>query len=111
MLAAGEAIHPTKLHKIGALSACIYSYQYLTSRVRVFSGESQHFSKCYTAGSRETSFVVESCVRGYHVYQVVWPNPVLKEALTCARERHDIFAVAVQKADSRACAKGDFMYL
>ena len=55
------------------------------------------------AGSRETNFVVESCVRGYHVYQAVWPNPVLGEALTCARERgnrHDIFAVAVQKADS-----------
>jgi len=53
-------------------------------------------------GSGETSFIVESCVRGYHVYESVWPNPVLGESLACARERgntHDIFAVAVRWRD------------
>jgi len=33
--------------------------------------------------SRETSFVVDSCICGYHPYQAVWLNPVLREALTC----------------------------
>jgi len=54
-------------------------------------------------GSGGTSFIVNSCVRGYHVYEAVWPNPVIGESLTCTRERgnrHDIFAVAVQKDDS-----------
>ena len=37
------------------------------------------------------------------MYQTVWLNPVLGEALTCARERgnvHDMFTVAVRKEDS-----------
>lgn len=46
-----------------------------------------------------TEFIVESCVRGYHYYQNIW-DPVINEALTCAREDsnpHDRYAVAVYK--------------
>jgi len=57
---------------------------------------------CCMEGSGETSFVIDSCVRGYHVHQSVWLNSLLEESLACARERgnrHDIFTVAVQKDD------------
>jgi len=45
--------------------------------------------------------VVESCVRGYHIYQEIW-TPVIGEHLNCKRERdntEDRYAVAVCKAE------------
>jgi len=45
------------------------------------------------------SFILDSVVHGYHVYQDVW-NAAPGETLGCSRERdneHDIFSVAVRK--------------
>ena len=47
----------------------------------------------------ETEFNIDSCVRGYHVYQLRW-TAVVGEELTCRREpgnASDPFAVAVIK--------------
>ena len=46
----------------------------------------------------EDTFILDSCVRGYHVYKDLW-NATPGETLTCIRERgnrNDVFAVAVQ---------------
>ena len=45
---------------------------------------------------------MNSCVRGYHVYQSVW-TPVIGEELICRREvgnAHDRYAVGIYKQDS-----------
>uniref|UniRef100_A0A1X7TG99 Ubiquitin-like protease family profile domain-containing protein n=1 Tax=Amphimedon queenslandica TaxID=400682 RepID=A0A1X7TG99_AMPQE len=45
------------------------------------------------------SWRIDSCVRGFHVYQDIW-TPVLHEELDCERERgniEDLYAVAVKK--------------
>ena len=45
-------------------------------------------------------FVVDSKMRGYHVYKEIWPNPIIGEELPCEREignPHDLSAVAVKK--------------
>ena len=45
------------------------------------------------------SWSIDSCVRGFHVYQDIW-TPVLHEELDCERERgniEDLYAVAVKK--------------
>ena len=41
---------------------------------------------------------VDSCVRGYHVYQYTW-TPLVGEELHCEREEniHDHYAVVVKK--------------
>ena len=42
---------------------------------------------------------MESCVKGYHIYQELW-EAVIGEELQCQRERDnpaDIYAVAVRK--------------
>ena len=47
------------------------------------------------------SFTVESCVRGYHIFQHTW-IPIHGEVLSCSRERgnrSDPFAVAVKKGE------------
>ena len=49
--------------------------------------------------TRTLSFILDSLVRGYHVYQDVW-NATPGKTLGCSRERdneHDIFSVAVWK--------------
>ena len=46
----------------------------------------------------EVTFILDSCVRGYHVYIDFW-NATPGETLTCIRERgnrNDVFAVAAQ---------------
>ena len=46
-------------------------------------------------------FIMESCVRGHHVYQNTWA-PIHRERLRCSRERGnraDTFAVAVVKGE------------
>ena len=46
----------------------------------------------------EVIFILDSCVRGYHVYKDLW-NATPGEALTCIREwrnRNDVFAVAAE---------------
>ena len=46
----------------------------------------------------EVRLILDSCVRGYHVYQDLW-NATPGETLTCAREqgnRNNIFALAVK---------------
>ena len=43
--------------------------------------------------------VLESCVRGHHIYKDIW-SPVIGERLVCERERHnthDRYAVAVKR--------------
>ena len=48
------------------------------------------------------TFVMEVCVRGYHVYNAIWEAAVGDE-LVCRRERSnrvDRYAVAVVKADT-----------
>ena len=45
-------------------------------------------------------FRVESKVRGYHVYQSIWPSPFVGEEVSCERETgnaHDPQAVAMMK--------------
>ena len=45
-------------------------------------------------------FSVDSKIRGYHVYQTVWPNPFIGEELNCLCEpgnSHDPHTVAVMK--------------
>ena len=46
-------------------------------------------------------FSVESMIRGYHEYQLIWNDPIIGEELGCEREpgnSHDPYAVAVKKA-------------
>ena len=48
---------------------------------------------------------VESCIRGFHIYQDVW-TPVVGEVLGCRREMtntefEDRYAVAVYKSHQR----------
>ena len=46
----------------------------------------------------EVTFIRNSCVRGYHVYEDLW-NATSGETVTYIREqgnRNDVFAVAVQ---------------
>lgn len=48
----------------------------------------------------ESVFRVISKVRGYHVYQSIWPNPLIGEVVSCRRETgnaHDPQAVAMIK--------------
>ena len=45
--------------------------------------------------------MVESCIRGYHVFQHIWA-PIHGEVLSCSREhgnRSDPFAVALKKGE------------
>lgn len=51
---------------------------------------------------------LDSCVRGYHVYQTVW-SPAEGEILTCSRETtnpRDPYAVVVQKSEQRQIIVG-----
>ena len=51
-----------------------------------------------TSGS--ATFVIDSGIRGYHIYQDIWPSPVVEERLLCKREVgnfHDPMSVAVKK--------------
>ena len=52
-------------------------------------------------------YEVDSCVRGYHVYQDTW-TPLVGEELHCKREEniHDRHAMVVKKGS--ACAKKSF---
>ena len=46
----------------------------------------------------EVTFILDSCVRGYHMYKDLW-NATPGETLSCIRERgnrNDVFAVAAQ---------------
>ena len=46
----------------------------------------------------EVMFILDSCIRGYHVYKDLW-NATPGETLTCIREwgnRNNVFAVAMQ---------------
>ena len=46
------------------------------------------------------AFLIESMIRGYHEYKLIWNNPVVGEDLLCEREvgnPHDKHAVAVKK--------------
>ena len=52
-------------------------------------------------------FVIDSKIRGYHVYQTIWSSPYVGEELECRREpgnSHDPHAVAMMKVISRASA-------
>ena len=60
---------------------------------------------------------VESCVRGHHVYSIIW-NPVLGERLTCKRELDNVedrYAVAICKDEDTVVGhvprKISFQYL
>jgi len=46
------------------------------------------------------TFTIESMIRGYHEYQMIWGAPTVGEELHCHRElgnSHDPYAVAVKK--------------
>ena len=50
--------------------------------------------------SASASFVIDTAIRGYHVYKDIWPNPINEEQLTCELEvgnSHDPLAVAIKK--------------
>ena len=43
-------------------------------------------------------FIMDSAVRGCHVYQAIWPDPYMGERLQCQEEYgnpHDMYAVSV----------------
>ena len=45
---------------------------------------------------------MDCAVRGYHVYQAIWPNPYMGEQLQCQEEYgnpHDMYAVSVIRDD------------
>ena len=49
------------------------------------------------------TFIVNYCIRGYHVYQRIW-TPVIGEILETVRERdnkHDKYAVAVLEEQTK----------
>ena len=49
----------------------------------------------------DTSFTVESCIHGYHVFQHIWV-PIHGKVLSCSRERgnrSDPFTVALKKGE------------
>jgi len=50
-------------------------------------------------------YVMDSAVRGYHIYiyQALWPNPYIGEQLECQEEygnAHDMYAVSVIHEDA-----------
>ena len=50
--------------------------------------------------SASASFVIDTAIRGYHVYKDIWPNPIDEEQLTCERKvgnSHDPLAIAIKK--------------
>ena len=50
--------------------------------------------------SRSVNFVVDSAIRGYHIYKDICPNPLVEEQLQCKREvgnSHDLMSIAVKK--------------
>lgn len=50
--------------------------------------------------SGSVSFVVDSVIRGYHIYKDICPNPLVEGQLQCKREvgnSHDSMSVAVKK--------------
>ena len=50
-----------------------------------------------TSGS--VTFVIDSAIRAYYVYQDIWPSPVVEEWLLCKCEvgnSHDPMSVAVK---------------
>ena len=54
------------------------------------------------ASSSEAMFMVESCVRGYHIYKDIW-DATFGEELQCTRESdnfNDCHAVALRKNDA-----------
>ena len=61
-----------------------------------------HFWRMHFNKSSMAEWEMDSCIRGYHVYQSVW-MPVLGEELICHREPFnsvDRYAVCVKKDDS-----------
>ena len=64
----------------------------------------------------EVTFILDSCVRGYHVYKDLW-NATPGETLTCIREwgnRNDVFAVAAKSNANivgHSYTLAHFMYL
>ena len=64
----------------------------------------------------EVTFILNSCVRGYHVYKDLW-NATPGQTLTCISDRgnrNDVFAVAVQSDGNivaGACTQAHFVYL
>ena len=78
-----------------------------TLSARVGSGDETSHSQSTTTKRRvattmtESSFLVDTMVRGYHVYKDIWTAAVGEE-LTCRREKFnaaDPFAVAVVKEE------------
>ena len=55
--------------------------------------------KFHMAASSRTTFTLESCIRGYHMYKDIW-NAMIGEELECARESEipaDQYAVVMKK--------------
>ena len=55
--------------------------------------------------SASASFIIDTAIRGYHVYKDIWPNLIDKEQLTCERKvgnSHDPLAVAIKKLIDRS---------
>ena len=50
--------------------------------------------------SASASFVIDTAIRGYHVYKDIWPNSIDEEQLTCECEvgnSHHPLAIAIKK--------------
>ena len=48
-----------------------------------------------TLGS--ATFVIDSAICGYHIYQDIWPSSVVEKRLLCERKVDDPMSVAVKK--------------
>jgi len=65
----------------------------------VFNGYSRDLSLATRAVDEMDEYITDTCVRGFHVYQIVW-RPVIGEELPCEREEEndtDRYAVAIMK--------------
>ena len=61
----------------------------------------------------EVTFILDSCVRGYHVYKDLW-NVTPGETLTCIRERgnrNDVFAKRWQYCWAYTLAHFVYLYV
>ena len=52
----------------------------------IFNGYSRDLSLATRAVDEMDEYITDTCVRGFHVYQIVW-RPVIGEELPCERRR------------------------
>ena len=70
---------------------------------RALARQVKNFVRYHEARYQVMDYVMDSAVRGYHIYQAIWPNPYIGERLECQEEYgnvHDMYAVSVVHEDT-----------